>query len=302
MAKRKERGIGFISSLPWPVGVVIGLIAYFGIRYGIDWLLASSTHPMTIAMGKQALNGIYAPLAWLALGASWLGALLSYIGQRQRRRLLDTQTGLDSLSAMDWRQFEMLVGEAFRCQGYSVQETGLRGADGGIDLVIKKAGAVTLVQCKQWRSRQVNVNVVREMYGLMVHHGATAVMIVAIGSYTEDARRFAQGKPIELIHGDALLTMVRAVQNSEAVPRKVTPIARKSDSVAKPPHRPAITSSPTPTLDPSERSEPGAMQPTEPAPICPRCGEAMIGRSNKRTMERFWGCSKFPKCMGTRPA
>lgn len=302
MAKRKESGIGFISSLPWPMGVIIGLIAYFGIRHGIGWLLASSTHPMAAAMGQQALNGIYAPLAWLVLGASWLGALFSYMGQRQRRRLLDTQTGLDSLSAMDWRQFEILVGEAFRRQGYSVQETGLGGADGGIDLVLKKAGAVTIVQCKQWRSRQVNVNVVREMYGLMVHHGAGAVKIVAIGSYTEDARRFAQGKPIELIHGDALLNMVRSVQNSEAVPRKATPIARKADSVAKPPHGPAITPSPMPVTDPSERCEPGATQSTELAPVCPRCGEAMIGRSNKRTMERFWGCSKFPKCMGTRPA
>lgn len=165
MAKRRESGIGAISSLPWPIGIALGLVAYIGIRYGIGWMLASSAHPMTAAVGRQAQAGIYAPFAWLALGASWFGALISYLKQRQRRRLLDTQTGLDSLSAISWRQFEMLVGEAFRRQGYTVHETGLGGADGGIDLLLKKAGSTTLVQCKQWRSRQVNVNVVREMYG-----------------------------------------------------------------------------------------------------------------------------------------
>ena len=36
---------------------------------------------------------------------------------------------------MSWREFEMLVGEAFRVQGYSVVETG-GSADGGVDVVL----------------------------------------------------------------------------------------------------------------------------------------------------------------------
>ena len=117
---------------------------------------------------------------------------------------------------MNWRQFEILVGEAFRRQGYRVEETGRDGADGGIDLILRRDGATTLVQCKQWHSRPVSVMVVREMFGLLMHHGAAAVKIVALGDYTPDARRFAHGKPIELIHGDALLAMVREAQTNRA--------------------------------------------------------------------------------------
>lgn len=92
---------------------------------------------------------------------------------------------------MSWRQFEQLAGEAFRRQGYAVEETGLGGADGGIDLKLRKDGKTTLVQCKQWQNRQVGVTVVREMYGLLMHHNAAAVKIVALGNYTPDAWNFA---------------------------------------------------------------------------------------------------------------
>ena len=50
---------------------------------------------------------------------------------------------------MIWREFEMLVGEAFRLQGYQVVETGGGGADGGVDLVLRKDRETFLVQCKQ---------------------------------------------------------------------------------------------------------------------------------------------------------
>ncbi len=38
----------------------------------------------------------------------------------------------DVLDGMSWREFEMLVGEGFRLQGYQVVETGGGGADGGV--------------------------------------------------------------------------------------------------------------------------------------------------------------------------
>ena len=196
MARRKESGFEVLISLPWPACIVLGLLAYISIRYGIGWYLTSTSSPVLMGVGKQAAGGIYAPLGWMALGICWFGALISFLRQRSRRRLLDTQTGLDSLRAMSWREFEMLVGEAFRRRGYAIQETGLGGADGGIDLILRKDGKTTLVQCKQLKTQRVDVKIVREMFGLLAHHGAAAVKIVAVGDYTGDAQRFARGKPI----------------------------------------------------------------------------------------------------------
>jgi restriction system protein len=276
MTKRRESGLEVLISLPWPVCIVLGARAYISIRYGIGWYLSSSSSQVLVGVGKQAATGIYAPLGWMALGICWAGAFISYFRQRSRRRLLDTQTGLDSLRAMSWREFEMLVGEAFRRRGYAIQETGLSGADGGIDLILRKDGKTTLVQCKQWKTQRVDVKIVREMFGLLAHHGAAAVKIVAVGDYTADALRFAQGKPIELIHGEALLAMVREGQMPASAKTATTETI------------PAVSTHPD--LTPSAN------------PVCPKCGADMVQRSNRQTKDLFWGCAKYPACRATRTA
>lgn len=53
---------------------------------------------------------------------------------------------------MSWQEFELLVGEAFRLQGYEVAEIGGGGPDGGVDLVLRKDREKFLVQCKQWKA------------------------------------------------------------------------------------------------------------------------------------------------------
>jgi restriction system protein len=216
MAKRKQSGIEQIASMPWQAGVLLGLIGYLVIRYGIGWYFDSTGNVLLSGFAKVARDGSLAPLAWMLLVGCWIGALVSFVKRYQRRRLLDSQTGIESLRAMRWSEFELLAGEAFRRQGYAVEETGLGGADGGIDLILHRNGQTTLVQCKQWQNRQVGVKVVREMYGLLVHHQAAAVKIVALGDYTPDAHRFAQGKPIELIHGGELIATVRKLQTTKA--------------------------------------------------------------------------------------
>ena len=280
MARRKQGGFELIASAPWPVGLVLGVVAYVAVRYGISSYLASSNNMFLAPIGKAANGGATTILAWTLLGICWAAALASFIARRQRGRLLETQTGLDSLRAMNWRQFEMLVGEAFRRQGYRIEETGLGGADGGIDLRMSKNGKSTLVQCKQWRSQRVDVKIVREMYGLLAHHGADAVKIVAVGDFTPDAQRFAQGKPIELIHGDALLALIRDVQNTSF--SRTTPISPRAPATADPTTKPIAASA--------------------ALPDCPSCGAPMIKRTNRLSGDTFWGCPKYPGCRGTRPS
>jgi len=276
MAKRKQGGLEQIAGMPWPVGIVLGIIGFVAVRYGIGWFLTSSSNPTLHAMGKPLAVGAWSSIAWAVLGICWLGALLSFIGSAKRKHLLETQTGLDSLRAMSWREFEMLVGEAFRRQGYAIQETGLGGADGGIDLVLRKDGKTTLVQCKQWKTQRVDVKVVREMFGLLAHHGAAEVKIVAVGDYTADAQRFAQGKPIELIHGEALLATMRGVQTRTAFKRVMPTTTSFLAATAEPPH--------------------------STKPVCLKCGTEMVLRSNRQTKDHFWGCINYPKCRSTRAA
>lgn len=176
--------------------------------------------------------------------------------------------GQGALNDMIWRQFEVVVGEAFRRKGYSVAEKGGGGADGGVDLVLKKQGETFLVQCKQWRAIKVGVNIVRELYGVMAAKGATGGFVVTSGVFTEEACAFAKGTNIELIDGKALHALIAGVK---APPR----FFRDPLSVM-----------------------------TTGAPFCPECQSRMVKRKTKRGAnagKMFWGCSRYPECKGTRP-
>lgn len=183
-------------------------MGFVTIRFVIPWWFARQDNALANGMASNLWQALE-PIAWIFLAGCWLAALLSFLGARRRRQLLDTRTTLESLASLGWRQFEQLVGEAFRRQGYRVEESGLGGPDGGVDLILHKQDRRVLVQCKQWRRRQVGVSVVREMAGLLAHHQADAVQIVCVGTFTPDAEAFARGKPIELIGGEQLLQMIQ---------------------------------------------------------------------------------------------
>lgn len=266
MGRRRQRGLvtgllDGVAAMPWPAGVTLGIIGFLLLRLVISpWLLGS----LASGLGKLIA------LMWLAL--CLLGATASAIKSRKRKRLLDTRTTLESLSATGWRNFERLVGEAFRRQGYAVDENNRNGPDGGIDLVLHKDGRRTLVQCKQWKRQQVGVAIVREMYGLLVHHNADAVKVVSTGRYTDAAEAFAAGKPIELISGEELLAMIREVQsaNPSGTGEQVLP-----------------------------QQEPILPRTTPVTTTCRRCGSPMVERRNRQSGVKFMGCSRFPACRHT---
>lgn len=268
MGRRNESGLDVVAALPWPMGIALGIVLFLGIRYGIGAYLAASPTGMFRQLGP-ILSKSLAPIAWFVLIVCWAAAGFSALKAQRRKKLLENQTGLDSIVAMNWRDFERLVGEAFRRQGYRVEETGLGGADGGIDLILHKDGRTELVQCKQWRSRQIKASVVREMWGLVAHHKAHGVKIVCVGNFTRDAELFANGKAIELITGVRLLETIREVQLGQGMqPAKAQTLTKPKLSI-------------------------------QSSTLCPNCGGEMVRRINAATKTAFWGCAKFPKCRGT---
>jgi restriction system protein len=257
--KRNENILDLLVELPWWVSAISAWLVY------------------SILVGSPLLRPLAGPIGLIIL----LCAPASLIRSTQRRRLLDRQSGLDSIRAMSWREFEMLCGEAYRRKGFAVQENGLGGADGGIDLILRRGGETWLVQCKRWKTFKVGVKEVRELYGILAAERADRGIFITCGEYTQDALTFAADKPLDLVNGPALLELVREVQTASA------PVASRPASRVEP----SFSHSPSPKPRPSKLI----------SPACPRCGASMILRTAKRGTNaggQFWGCSSFPKCRG----
>ncbi len=115
----------------------------------------------------------------------------------------------DDLSRLTWQEFERLIAEYYRAQGYEVNHVGTAAtnakADGGIDLKLYKAGKYIVVQCKHWNALQVEHNGMHELLGVMITQKADSAIIVSSGEFTAAAKRAAsKTERIELIDGIAL--------------------------------------------------------------------------------------------------
>ncbi|MCC5053551.1 restriction endonuclease [Xanthomonas campestris] len=98
-----------------------------------------------------------APIAWPMLSICDVAALALFIGCYDARKLLDARTTLQSLAANGLRQFKLLMGEVLRRQSCAAKETGL-GTEGNIAPILPKDERRTLVECKQYKRRQVGVS------------------------------------------------------------------------------------------------------------------------------------------------
>ena len=286
-----------VAMLPWWAGVALAFASY--------WVLhAIAIRPLpTVGSAQQA--DLLTAVVWqgLATGGQYLlpficlaGAAVSAMRRKQRHTLFEaasTSKSADALQDMTWQQFELLVGEGFRRRGYSVKEVGGGGADGGVDLVLTKAGEKSFVQCKQWKAYRVGVPTVRELYGVMAAHGAAGGFVVTSGRFTKEAAAFARGRNIRLVDGAALMLFLREARRQKAE-------ASASPSREAAPQATAASSNPTATVSADQVAKP--KRPAEPR--CPTCGKPMVQRVAKRgplAGKPFWGCSDFSTgCFGKR--
>ncbi|GFO57563.1 hypothetical protein GMSM_45700 [Geomonas sp. Red276] len=283
MARRQQNSpfedlVDLASLLPWKVSLLLAPITYLILHAIASRPLIRATAPGQ--MGDAFYRGLVTTVAmfgqWMVPAIFVIGAIFSAIKTLKQRKLYEkvqSKPQVGALNEMSWEEFECLVGEHFRRDGFTVERMGGDGPDGGIDLVLRRGGEKHLVQCKQWKAYQVGVQPVREFYGVMCAAGATTGYFVTSGTFSDDARKFVQGINLELIDGLKLKRMIG-------------------------PKSPSTNKEPEPML-----RKPQSISPAASTPACPKCGAEMrkrTGRTGQNAGNEFWGCSTYPKCNGTR--
>jgi len=273
MARRQaffDELMEFGCKLPWRVAVLLAIAAYLVLHFS-----AIKTSPLATgttltdfgtAVRRQLIHQFAAIFQYLLPAGLLIGAVGAFIKQSRGTSLLgNARAHRTAISAMSWRDFERLVGEAIRQRGYKVTGFGGSGPDGGVDLGLMKNGERFLVQCKHWRTEQVGVSVVRELNGVIAAQGAHGGFVVTGGQFTREAREFARNTKVELIDGDALEELIGGFPSSTRAPVSEVKVAKQL------------------------------------VPACPRCGTPMVQRvakQGKHAGQSFWGCTQYPKCTG----
>jgi len=250
MARRNDSFLDVLLKFSWRVNIVLAIIVYVSFKYLIPRIEFQNI--FFNAFSKMAPN-----LAPIFAGLILCVAVFSAISAWKRGQLFSGAKDIETIRKLSWREFEQLVGEAYRRKGYAVTETGGGGADGGVDLVLKRNGEKLFVQCKQWRMSKIGVKTIRELYGVVMAEGATGGIVVSSGTFTLEATEFAKGKSLELLDGAKLLKiMVDIHKPKEQLPYKST---------------------------------------NKICPLCGADMVLRTAKKGNNIGEKFWGCSAFPK-------
>jgi len=240
------------AEVPWWIALCIGAVLYVLCVHVLPVVSPESV--------EAALRPALRILGYVFAGACALGIAVGFFQRRRQRRLYDQQTSIESVRALSWRDFEQLITEAFRRDGYTAQTTA-SGPDGGVDIVLRKGGKTYLVQCKHWRNRRVGVAPIRELAGVIASAKASGGYFVCSGAFTDEAKAFARKAAITLIDGRVLAAKLGLAKSE--VPR-------------------------------------ASVGPTTFCPRCGSVLVVRTAERGDRAGQDFLGCSKFPSCRYTK--
>ena len=176
----------------------------FAILWRSPWWISGGIVIAVIAVAKILLPVAYVsygffvalPFAVIALAAAWK--------QVRRPGAGRVAATLEALRAMGSEDFSAAVERAFRRDGYVV--TRLAGA--GADFELLKAGRVVLVGTKRWKAARTGVEPLRGLHAAACLREAQECIYIASGEFSDNARAFAAGKNIRLLHAAELVTLL----------------------------------------------------------------------------------------------
>lgn len=128
--------------------------------------------------------------------------------------------GADALARLGWHDFEHLLAEYYRDQGYHVEHhapaPSLKALESGLDLRLRRDKERVIVQCRHWDADEVQLPEVNELIGTMLNEAATAGVLVTRGSFSREARAVMRQQPrLRLIDGDILRVMLKLPDHLE---------------------------------------------------------------------------------------
>lgn len=127
--------------------------------------------------------------------------------QNQEVQKEEIEANIESMTGVE---FEVLVEGLVKKMGFEVFPTKASG-DGGIDLIAYNHQPFLegkyIIQCKRWNS-SIGEPVLRDLYGAMMSERANKGILITNSTFTNSAKEFAKDKPLELIDGERLNTLL----------------------------------------------------------------------------------------------
>lgn len=129
-----------------------------------------------------------------------------YRKYKKRKKYLNSK--IYEIDKMSGLEFEELLSEFFKSQGYKVSLT-KQSNDYGADLILQKNKSKIIVQAKRYKNK-VGIKAVQEIIGAIGYYEADKGMVVTNSYFTTNAINLAKSNNIELWDRSKLTEMFKA--------------------------------------------------------------------------------------------
>ncbi|MFD2115603.1 restriction endonuclease [Paenibacillus yanchengensis] len=286
----------------WVPEVLIKLIGAGGLIYLIIFISGRFDDVRVLVSRYSGQQMVIAFFVFFVLIAVIIGLLLSNPKPKSKKRTAKSSSSRSktsktimprkenksdqeilnsSFDQLSGAEFERLLALYFRDQGYKVEEVGVGGNDGGVDLVIiDQRGEKTAIQAKCYADHnKIGVSVVRELVGAKRNHDCILSLLITTSDLTGPAKKEADQFKVEYWHGGLLDHKLRAWGKWQP------DVNKRKNKVS------------TESLARAE-IQTAQLQTAATKDVC-SCGAKLVLRKS-REGKQFYGCSTFPKCRVTR--
>jgi hypothetical protein len=137
-------------------------------------------------------------------------ALRAFESAQQEARARELRARSEFWLALPGHAFERELATLFERGGYEVTRTPGSG-DGGIDIVLRRSGKTTVVQCKQTK-HPVGPGAARDLYGALQHCRADRGILAATAGATSGVHEFFRGKPLRVMDLTEIMALNETTQ------------------------------------------------------------------------------------------
>ncbi len=332
--RRKRRAAGVLA-LAAVIAILVGLPALWFVCLPLGWFAVARTFGEGPSTGRFTDAYVRAETAFLTGTEDWRRRIGLEEVQRLRSSLEDAKAEFVSLPQEEARRVAEFEGNRRDAQlhdfleTYPVRRAALRGigpakiaalASYGIDtaadvveariVAVPGFGEVSARPLLMWRRNLTarfvfrsqhsprEIDELKRLRQSLADRGAKLRTDLLRGA--PDLRAAAGAVTARVAIPDPVLTRLHAERERASADLVALGLPIPKVAVPAPTRSAAVRVLPTPP--PSPRG--GAAAGFSSTPLCPACGARMVQRTARKGRNpgrRFWGCSAYPRCRGSRP-
>jgi len=200
----------FLAQIPLWVSVSLSASFYLFFQYGIPFFENQGT---LVNDAHVSLGPVFAPVVALAFLAP---ATFSFFKSNKQKKLRELREDIKKIQELSWPELKDMVAKAYAKAGYMIMNNDPHTSDPYIDLVMRKSANLYLLQSRYWRNRKVSLREVKKLFALMHEKQASGIFLLTTGIFTTNARRYAIGRPINLIDGIQLVELLDSIKQNDS--------------------------------------------------------------------------------------